>query len=306
MATYTLGAACSQTTAAGRCSEILPEVGKGTASEVAKSVKQLELIARRKSSRDAEIILELAAMKVVLELQDQRSNIRRVTVRHDIVIGRGAECNLRLSAPQVSRRHCFLRIGTDGAFVSDLDSSNGTVLNGDKLNSGKRYMLNDGAVLQVGPLKFLARVYPEEPAPDSVQIHVADDRIEAELEDVQENRSVGFGTTIPEGHFGDKQHLMDLALEQAGASAEGEAPTADCVTPDGPAKSRDGKGAPELSDESIEIVDLSKDDFDEVIELEDDQFDIVEDTFSEQPAESTKPSDSGLQDDLQHFLKGLD
>lgn len=248
-------------------------------------------------------------MKVVLELQDQPSNIRKVTVRHDIVIGRGAECNLRLSAPQVSRRHCFLRIGADGAFVSDLDSSNGTLLNGDKLGSGKRYVLNDGAILQIGPLKFLARVFSEEPAPDSVQIHVADDRIETEQDqdDAQENRSVGFGTTIPEGHFGDQQHLLNLSVEHGASAAASEDPTADCVTPDTSRnRSPRQRSAPELDDEPIEIVDLSEGDFDDPLDLDHDSFDLVDDSFDKQTAESTKKSDGGVEDDLQHFLKGLD
>ena len=88
-------------------------------------------------------------MKVVLELQDQPSNIKKVTVRHDIVIGRGTECNLRLSAPQVSRRHCFLRIGADGASIADLDSSNGTTLNDRKLTSGKRYAVPDLSLIHI-------------------------------------------------------------------------------------------------------------------------------------------------------------
>lgn len=101
------------------------------------------------------------AMKVVLELQDQTANIRKITVRHDIVIGRGSDCNLRLSSPQVSRRHCFLRVGRDAASVTDLDSSNGTYLDGKRLQSGKRFDLTDGAMLSVGPIRFLVRVRPE-------------------------------------------------------------------------------------------------------------------------------------------------
>ncbi len=100
-------------------------------------------------------------MKIVLELLDQPSNIRRINVRHDIVIGRGSECNLRLSAPQVSRRHCFLRIGRDSATITDLDSSNGTFLDEAKIPSGKRCDLQDGMTLAVGPIRFLVRIRDE-------------------------------------------------------------------------------------------------------------------------------------------------
>ncbi|RLT02903.1 MAG: FHA domain-containing protein [Planctomycetota bacterium] len=94
-------------------------------------------------------------MRVVLELQDQPSNVRRISVRHDIVIGRGSDCNLRLSAPQVSRRHCFLRVGRDSVSVTDLDSSNGTYVNGARITAGKRFEIMDGAQLTLGSVRFI-------------------------------------------------------------------------------------------------------------------------------------------------------
>lgn len=100
-------------------------------------------------------------MKVVLELQDQMSNVRKITVRHDIVIGRGADCNLRLSAPQISRRHCFLRVGRDGVSVTDLDSSNGTWVEGRRIDSGVRCEVVDGNFLSLGPIRFLVHVRAE-------------------------------------------------------------------------------------------------------------------------------------------------
>ncbi len=108
-------------------------------------------------------------MKVVLELQDQPSNVRRITIRHDIVIGRGSDCNLRLSAPQVSRRHCFLRVGRDSVSVTDLDSSNGTFVDGRRLNAGKRCDIADGAQLALGPILFIVHVHAEAMVADSVR-----------------------------------------------------------------------------------------------------------------------------------------
>lgn len=100
-------------------------------------------------------------MKIVLELLDQSSSVRRITVRHDIVIGRGSDCNLRLSAPQVSRRHCFLRVSREGVSISDLDSSNGTWVNGTRLASGVRRELSDGTQISLGPVRFVVHVRPE-------------------------------------------------------------------------------------------------------------------------------------------------
>jgi predicted component of type VI protein secretion system len=100
-------------------------------------------------------------MKIVLELLDQTSSVRKITVRHDIVIGRGSDCNLRLSAPQVSRRHCFLRVSRDGVSITDLESSNGTWVNGNRLPSSVRQDLADGAQISLGPVRFLVHVRPE-------------------------------------------------------------------------------------------------------------------------------------------------
>ncbi len=172
-------------------------------------------------------------MKVVLELQDQPSNIKKVTIRHDIVIGRGADCNLRLSAPQVSRRHCFLRIGTDGAFVSDLDSSNGTFLNGTRISSGQRYELEDGAILAVGPVKFVTRVLSEVTAGEILHVNIGDERIEAEHSNIASSGPVNFAaTSSSSGRPASDDSAMNFAIEHAGLSAKGDEPTADYVSPD--------------------------------------------------------------------------
>ncbi|MDG1895214.1 MAG: FHA domain-containing protein [Fuerstiella sp.] len=174
-------------------------------------------------------------MKVVLELQDQPSNIKKVTIRHDIVIGRGAECNLRLSAPQVSRRHCFLRIGTDGAYVSDLDSSNGTYLGGKRLSSGRRYTLSDGAVLAVGPVRFVASVRSEVSANEELNVHVADNRIEADtglaVDDSADD--VNLVAPVPDAPADEDRSMLNFGIEQAGAAADEDEPTTDYMSGDG-------------------------------------------------------------------------
>lgn len=108
----------------------------------------------------------VVTMKVVLELLDQDANVRRITVRHDIVIGRNSECNLRLSSPQVSRRHCFLRVGRDDVSVTDLDSSNGTFIDGNRIATGKWYPVASGATLAIGPVRFSVRISRELPDSD--------------------------------------------------------------------------------------------------------------------------------------------
>ena len=140
-------------------------------------------------------------MKVVLELQNQAANVRTITVRHDIVIGRGADCNLRLSSPQVSRRHCIMRVSGDGVTIADLDSSNGTWVSGRRVGSGIRQPLEDGCEMSVGPIAFRVRLLGQpqqqpdvklQPSParsDRVQLDPADGVLRPEPQDRVDSRA---------------------------------------------------------------------------------------------------------------------
>ena len=207
-------------------------------------------------------------MKVVLELQDQPSNIKRVTVCHDIVIGRGSECNLRLSAPQVSRRHCFLRVGADAASITDLESSNGTFVNGKKIAPGKRYLLKDGMKISVGPIQFVTRVQSEMVATDLPVNEKLDDSIVTSEDEVVADpvppvdRGIPTITDVASLADGPALEEMKFSVEQAGDSAEADEPTADYPSSDGllsPARKQQAAPQEELLDSQAEIIDLGKD-----------------------------------------------
>ena len=63
------------------------------------------------------------------------------------VIGRAADAGVRLADQAVSRRHAEIRVSDDGAAVSDLKSTNGTLLNGARVTTAA---LVDGDELRVG------------------------------------------------------------------------------------------------------------------------------------------------------------
>ncbi|HZY84261.1 MAG TPA: FHA domain-containing protein [Gemmataceae bacterium] len=69
--------------------------------------------------------------------------------------GRGAECHVRPNSDWVSRQHCLLRVTREGAWLRDLGSRNGTLVNGE-LVAGER-LLAKGDQIQVGPLVFEVR-----------------------------------------------------------------------------------------------------------------------------------------------------
>jgi pSer/pThr/pTyr-binding forkhead associated (FHA) protein len=70
----------------------------------------------------------------------------------EYVFGRGTECHVRPNSDWVSRQHCLLRVTSEGAFLRDLGSRNGTLINGARFVEERR--LEHGDQVQVGPLVF--------------------------------------------------------------------------------------------------------------------------------------------------------
>jgi pSer/pThr/pTyr-binding forkhead associated (FHA) protein len=68
------------------------------------------------------------------------------------LIGRSDECQLRPKSDTVSRRHCLLTIDQGQVKVRDLKSRNGTLVNGQRIESTTQ--LKSGDVLKVGKLEF--------------------------------------------------------------------------------------------------------------------------------------------------------
>ena len=76
-----------------------------------------------------------------------------LTVRHfPTLIGRHRECNLRIAARQVSRRHCVLKNRDGWLVVCDLESCNGTHVNGRPIRGDQ--VLRPGDQLEIGPIIF--------------------------------------------------------------------------------------------------------------------------------------------------------
>lgn len=202
-------------------------------------------------------------MKVVLELQDQPSNVRRITVRHDIVIGRGSDCNLRLSAPQVSRRHCFLRVGRDSVSVTDLESSNGTFIDGTRISPGKRHDIGNGAQLALGPIRFIIHVRSDVALADNANSRTAAELLQEDasqdskdIDPLQEENSTVEGRK----QSPDSRAPMNYLLEEAGELAGSNEPTADFTDDQSsvsPSANMFAPG-PDPADSRLEIVDFGR------------------------------------------------
>lgn len=87
----------------------------------------------------------LKANFVVLAGQDIGKNFP--IQKSEISIGRGDSCDICINDDDVSRNHARVRIQSAAIMIEDLGSTNGTLVNGEKIT---RHILNDGDRVQVG------------------------------------------------------------------------------------------------------------------------------------------------------------
>lgn len=69
-------------------------------------------------------------------------------------VGRAPRADFVLDAPLVSRLHCRLTLQDNGVLVEDLDSTNGTFVNGIRV---RRTLMTSGDMLRVGRVEFNLR-----------------------------------------------------------------------------------------------------------------------------------------------------
>lgn len=72
------------------------------------------------------------------------------------LVGRGAECQVRVDANGVSRLHARIRVAGDKAVLEDLDSKNGTYVNGQRVSGPRRLAAGDEIALGSAVLTFAA------------------------------------------------------------------------------------------------------------------------------------------------------
>jgi predicted component of type VI protein secretion system len=73
-------------------------------------------------------------------------------VKNRFLIGREEDCHLRPNSDLVSRHHCVFKVDDYSLRLRDLGSTNGTLVNGERLHG--EVMLNSGDRVKVGKLEF--------------------------------------------------------------------------------------------------------------------------------------------------------
>jgi pSer/pThr/pTyr-binding forkhead associated (FHA) protein len=89
---------------------------------------------------------------IPLRLRIEPAGLHIEVQRPDVIVGRHTEADIRLALSDISRRHCRLVFENGHWRVHDLDSLNGTFVNGERLQEAS---LHEGDRLQLGAFSFI-------------------------------------------------------------------------------------------------------------------------------------------------------
>jgi hypothetical protein len=104
--------------------------------------------------RVARDVGRLAPMRVDLDVMD-RDGEREVSVLTPAIVGRGADADVIVDDAEASRHHARLEADNGIVYVSDLESTNGTYLNGRRLRQAIE--IRPGDRIDVGTARLVVK-----------------------------------------------------------------------------------------------------------------------------------------------------
>lgn len=179
-------------------------------------------------------------MQVVLVMFRPDGSRRSFSLARDLtVIGRGEDCDLRIPLGEVSRKHARLAKDGDTLHLEDLGSSNGTFVNGLRIQEAT---LQGGDILHVGPLSFILQL---DGVPADEEIVPPEQQLAASSDDTGTAPAEG-GPVADDAIQADDQGVVELeeAVEDVPLEAVEEAPPTP-PTPPAPPR-RAGRTPPPL------------------------------------------------------------
>lgn len=135
-------------------------------------------------------------------------------------IGRRQDCDFCIPLMVVSRKHCEINLDQGKVTVRDLQSRNGTLINGERIEDRD---VQAGDVLKVGPVEFVFQIdgvpaqfdeYLQKTPPQTAEQARADDEnFESAMEDLSD---VDLGKNQATEMFDDLADDFDFDLDDAG------------------------------------------------------------------------------------------
>src|SRR5947209_3980267 len=104
------------------------------------------------------------------------------------VIGRAPDCDVAVHDILLSRKHCLLEQSGDGWAIIDLDSKNGTFVNGSKVDV---QALRDGDVVEIGKLEVSYHSGTLIPRPDGARRPAAPPTVAVDPQDALAGTMLG-------------------------------------------------------------------------------------------------------------------
>ncbi|MCE0484932.1 MAG: FHA domain-containing protein [Methylacidiphilales bacterium] len=104
--------------------------------------------AEERVAQEQRLLEKYKLLLVSVENPELKLSITRVSS----LIGRNPACDLTIPHASISRQHCLLQITDRGVHIKDLDTTNGTMVNGIALKEG---YINPGDKVAIGHLHFV-------------------------------------------------------------------------------------------------------------------------------------------------------
>ncbi|HKE37203.1 MAG TPA: FHA domain-containing protein [Candidatus Baltobacteraceae bacterium] len=122
--------------------------------EILGALAVVAVFATRPPVRPASEAGRLVPMRVGLEIHE-RGQTRRFEGRPPFEVGRSAEAHVSLRDPEVSRQHACFQSRNGVVYVDDLQSRNGTFLNGKRVTEAIE--VREGDAVDVGTTRMMVR-----------------------------------------------------------------------------------------------------------------------------------------------------
>lgn len=111
---------------------------------------------------DTSDLLKADSKRICLTITDRTGTIKNVewNVEGSLFVGRSDICNIYFDDERLSKQHFAIEVTKMACYIEDLESTNGTFVNGVKI--ANRRMLLDGDVITAGREKFVFHTVQEE------------------------------------------------------------------------------------------------------------------------------------------------
>jgi diguanylate cyclase (GGDEF)-like protein len=100
-----------------------------------------------KTGRPSQVVLRQQQCYTLMHLLGVRAGLVHTLKTEETVIGRGLDCQVHIEDMTLSRRHCRIFQKDNALYIEDLNSTNGTLVDGDQIKSP--LPINDGQRIQL-------------------------------------------------------------------------------------------------------------------------------------------------------------